>query len=504
MQVVTGAEMQIIEKEAFAKLGLSPLVVMENAGSRIVEVLKQEYGAMDGKRVHILAGTGNNGGDGLVAARQLLALGARIKVYLVGDERKLTPENAANLQILRKLGADCQPVKGSQIGKLRFSLGLADLIIDAVFGTGFSGALRGELESLVNVVNEVKAPVAAIDCPTGVNSANGEVRSAAVQAEITINLGFPKVGNVLYPGQAYAGRNIVVDLGFPLTHDGTRYLLGDESLGWLPVRRPWSHKGTLGHTLVVAGSRNYAGAASLSGQAVLRAGGGMVTLAVPEGIYSRFRPDELIVVPVGETAHGTIGVPSVQKLLELMEGKDVLAIGPGLTRQPEAVQVVQELLRKWQGPCVIDADALGALDAGFLETITEGRRSRWIITPHPGEMARLVGSDTGQVNANRLQAADDYARKWNMVVVLKGAPTIISSRKHTYINTSGNPGMATAGSGDVLTGLIAGLLSQGLDPLKAAALGVYVHGKAGDLAGQKGQRGLRAGDTLTSLQEILS
>lgn len=153
---------------------------------------------------------------------------------------------------------------------------------------------------------------------------------------------------------------------------------------------------------------------------------------------------------------------------------------------------------------MIDADALGALDAGFLETITEGRRSRWIITPHPGEMARLVGSDTGQVNANRLQAADDYARKWNMVVVLKGAPTIISSRKHTYINTSGNPGMATAGSGDVLTGLIAGLLSQGLDPLKAAALGVYVHGKAGDLAGQKGQRGLRAGDTLTSLQEILS
>ncbi|NLL42732.1 MAG: NAD(P)H-hydrate dehydratase [Firmicutes bacterium] len=504
MQVVTGAEMQLIEKEAFTKLGLSPLVVMENAGSRIVEVLTREYGSLSGKRVHILVGTGNNGGDGLVAARQLLALGARTKVYLVGNQQKLTPENAANLQILRKLGADCQPVKGGQIGKLRFSLGLADLIIDAIFGTGFSGSLSGELESLVNVVNEVKAPLAAIDCPTGVNAASGEVGTVAVQADLTINLGFLKVGCVLYPGQAYAGRNIVVDLGFPLVHPGKRRLLSDDSLAWLPERKPWSHKGTFGHTLVVAGSREYAGAASLSGQAVLRGGGGLATLAVPHSIYDRFRPDELIVVPVGDTANGTIGVPSLQELLELLEGKDVLAIGPGLTRLPEVVQVVQEILRKWHGPCVIDADGLGALDGDFLESVSDGKRSRWIITPHPGEMARLLGSDAAQVNADRLQMADEYARKWNMTVVLKGAPTIISSREHTYINSSGNPGMATAGSGDVLTGLIAALLSQGLEPLQAAALGVYVHGKAGDLAGQKGQRGLRAGDILTRMQEILS
>lgn len=161
-------------------------------------------------------------------------------------------------------------------------------------------------------------------------------------------------------------------------------------------------------------------------------------------------------------------------------------------------------MRKWHGPCVIDADGLGALDGDFLESVSDGKRSRWIITPHPGEMARLLGSDAAQVNADRLQMADEYARKWNMTVVLKGAPTIISSREHTYINSSGNPGMATAGSGDVLTGLIAALLSQGLEPLQAAALGVYVHGKAGDLAGQKGQRGLRAGDILTRMQEILS
>ena len=504
MQVVTGAEMQSIEKEAFAKLGLSPLLVMENAGSRIVEVLKKEYGPLYGKRVHILAGTGNNGGDGLVVARQLLTLGARIKVYLVGNQQKLSKENSTNLKILRQLGADFFMVEAGQMGKFKFSLGLADLIIDAIFGTGFSGHLDAELESLVSVVNEMRRPLVAIDCPTGVNATNGEVRTQALQADLTINLGFLKVGCVLYPGQSYAGRNIVVDLGFPLTYEGTRFMLGDNNLSWLPVREPWSHKGYFGHALVVAGSKTYAGAASLSAQAVLRGGGGMVTLAVPASISDRFRPDELILAPVGETDQGTIGVPSLQELLELMEDKDVLAIGPGLTRLPEVTQVVQELLRKWHGPCVIDADALVALDEGFLKSVPEDQRSRWIVTPHPGEMARLVSSDAKVVDACRLEVAEEFAKAWNLVVVLKGAPTIVSSPQHTYINSSGNPGMATAGSGDVLTGFIAALLSQGLEPLKAGALGVYVHGKAGDVAALRGQRGLTASDSLQTVQGILS
>lgn len=504
MQVVTGAEMQSIEKEAFAKLGLTPLLVMENAGSRIVEALKREYGSLSNKRIHILAGTGNNGGDGLVAARQLMTLGARIKVYLVGNQQKLSKENSTNLQILRKLGADFFTVEAGQMGKLKFSLGLADLIIDAIFGTGFSGHLDAELESLVSVVNEIRCPLVSIDCPTGVNATTGEVRTQAFHAELTINLGFLKMGCVLYPGKAHAGRNIVVDLGFPLTYEGTRSLLGDKDLSWLPRREPWSHKGSFGHTLVVAGSKTYAGAAALSAQAVLRGGGGMVTLAVPAGISDRFRPDELILAPVDETDQGTIGVPSLQELLELLEGKDALAIGPGLTRLPEVIQVVQELLRKWHGPCVIDADALVALDEGFLKSVPKEKRSRWIVTPHPGEMARLVSKGAKAVDASRLEIAETFAKAWNLVVVLKGAPTIISSTQHTYINSSGNPGMATAGSGDVLTGLIAALLSQGLEPLRAGALGVYVHGKAGDRAALRGQRGLKASDSLQVVQEIIS
>ncbi len=504
MQVVTGAEMQSIEKQAFAAFGLSPLVVMENAGSRIVEMLKAEYGPLQGKRVHILAGTGNNGGDGLVVARQLLSLGARVKVYLVGNQQKLTKDNSINLKILQKLGVDLQTVDFSHLGKLKFSLGLADLTVDAIFGTGFSGNLPTDVESLVAVVNEAKCPVVAIDCPTGVNSANGEVCTEAIRADTTVNLGFFKVGCLLYPGQAYAGKNIVVDLGFPLIHKGTRFLLSDHNLSWLPPREPWSHKGTFGHTLVIAGSKSYAGAASLSSQAVLRGGGGLVTLAVPEGIYARFRPDERIVVSVPQTNQGTIGVPSLTDLIELLPGKDVLAIGPGLTRLPEVIQVVQELLRKWDGPCVIDADALAALDVDFLQSVSDDKRGGWIITPHPGEMAHLMNSDVTKVNAARLQIAEDFAQRWKTVVVLKGAPTIIASPSQTYINSTGNPGMATAGSGDVLTGLIAALLSQGLDPVQSASLGVFVHGRAGDLAGAKGQRGLVAGDSLQAVQEILT
>lgn len=504
MKVVTGVEMQSIEKKAFARLGLSPLLVMENAGSRIVEVLKREYGCLSGKRVHVLAGTGNNGGDGLVVARQLLALGARVKVYLVGNQQKLSKENSTNLEILRKLGVDLQTVEAGQMGKLRFSLGLADLIIDAIFGTGFAGTLNEELESFVTVVNDIKCPLVAIDCPTGVNATNGQVGGQALRADLTINLGFLKLGCVLYPGKAYAGRNVVVDLGFPLVHEGRHFLLTEECLDWLPKRKPWSHKGTFGHTLVIAGSKAYAGAASLSGQAVLRGGGGVVTLAVPCGIYDRFEPDERIVVPVSQTDEGTIGVPSLQELLELMEGKDVLAIGPGLTRRPEIIQVVQELLRKWDAPCVIDADALMALDTAFLKSVPEDKRGQWILTPHPGEMARLVGNETAKVNAERIEVAEDFAHEWGVVVVLKGAPTVIAGGERTYVNSTGNPGMATAGSGDVLTGLIAAMLSQGLDPLRAAALGVYVHGKAGDRAALRGERGLKAGDSLETVQEILS
>lgn len=504
MRVVTGSEMRSLEKKAFESLGLSSLVVMENAGSRIVEVLKGEFGPLEGKRIYILAGQGNNGGDGLVAARQLLALGARVKVFLVGDGKRSTRENGANLAILHKLGADVAAVDFRQLNKLRFNLNFADLIVDALLGTGFSGQLAEEWVSLITLVNETQCPVVAIDCPTGVNSATGEVTSEAIRADLTINLGLLKLGCLLYPGRAYAGKNIVVDLGFPLEAQGIhRELLGPSALSWLPQRQPWSHKGDHGHALVVAGSVAYAGAASLCAQAVLRGGGGMVTVAVPESIYNRFPPDELIVVPVPETEAGTFGEGSLEKLRGLLAGKDVLALGPGLGRSRQVFRVVQALLSSWEGPAVIDADGLAALSGEFLNSVPESKRRQWVITPHPGEMARLTGSDPARVNGDRVGTAARFAQKWGLAVVLKGAPTITADPERIYINSTGNHGLATAGTGDILTGLTAALLGQGLDPLRAGALAAYVHGRAGDLAAERGQRGLKAGDCLGFIQEIL-
>lgn len=238
MRVVTGKEMQLIEGRTRETLGVSSLVLMENAGSRIVEVLKQEYGSLQQKRIHILTGMGNNGGDGLVVARQLLLQGARPKVYLIGNPHKSSPEHRTNLEILQKLGADLASVELGQLAKLKFSLNLADLIIDAIFGTGFQGALSPELAALVNLVNDLERPLVAVDVPSGVDACTGQVESTALRADLTINLGLLKTGCLLYPGQAYAGKNVVVDLGFPLDPvvGIPRYLLGQETLGLLPAR----------------------------------------------------------------------------------------------------------------------------------------------------------------------------------------------------------------------------------------------------------------------------
>lgn len=504
VQIVTGVEMRSLEKQVLESFVFSPLILIENAGSRIVETLKQEYGCLIDKKVHILVGTGNNGGDGLVVARQLLALKAKPKVYLVGDQHKLTPENKRNLEFLRALDLDCVQVKSGQVGRLKFSLRMADLVVDALLGTGFSGELAPDLKVVVEVVNELQRPVVAVDVPTGVDAATGEVFSEAVQADLTINLGFLKLGCLLYPGKAHAGKNIVVDLGFPLQFEsGSRYYLQDKCLNWLPKRDATGHKGSFGHVLVVAGSSKYAGAAKLAGQAALRGGSGLVTLGVPQSLLHRLPADELMVQALPENEGGSLGLVSLPLLEALLDDKDVLVLGPGLSADLEVTLLVQNLLSQWSKPAVIDADALLALDEQFLTSISYEQRKQWILTPHPGEMARLSQSDAKNVNAKRVEVAEKFAETWGVVLVLKGAPTIIANSKKTYLNSSGNPSLATAGTGDVLAGLIGALLAQGMEPLKAAASAVYAHGKAGDLLGAKGQMGLIASDCLQKLPEIL-
>lgn len=505
MRVLTGEEMRLVEQSLREDLGISSLLLMENAARGIAEVLQEEYGLLENKKIHILAGPGNNGGDGLVLARQLLAKGARPKVYLVGDPQKFTPETRTNLKILQKIFSDFVSVEGGRASRLKFSLNMADLIVDALLGTGFRGQLRKELAALVDLVNEVQRPLVSIDIPTGVEADSGRVGNTAIRADHTVNLGSLKVGTLLYPGRAYAGKNICVDLGVPLPAQPTlnRFLLQARSLDWLPQREPWGHKGTFGHVLVVGGSRQLAGAAALCGEAVLRGGAGLVTVAVPAGIAQRFPPDELMVVPLPETEDATLGSASLPHLEQLLLKKDVLVIGPGLSQHPEVSALVQRVLEAWEGPAVIDADGLRVLTEEFLASMPPKKRRQWVLTPHPGEMGRLVGVFPSLVNENRLEIGEKFSKKWGVVLVLKGAPTVVFSTEKTYLNSTGNHGLATGGTGDILAGLIGAFLAQKMNPLQAAALGVYVHGLAGDLAGAAGRRGLMAGDCLKKIQEIL-
>lgn len=505
MRIVTAAEMRKLDEEAIHRIGIASLVLMENAGTQVVRLLQDKFGSLRDKRVHILVGPGNNGGDGLVVARHLLNLGARPKVYLTHPAEKCSRDCQVNLEVYRRLDGEIVSLTTSQRRNLKFSLSLADIILDALLGTGAQGPLRPELAELVSVVNEVRRPVVAVDVPTGVDATTGEVAGPAVQADFTAALGFLKLGCLFYPGRSFVGDFEVLDIGIPhrLAEDIQRFLLEPEDLAKLPPRPPWGHKGTFGHTLVVAGSQGMAGAAALCAKAVYRGGGGMVTLAVPASIVGRFPPDEVIVKPVPDTPEGTLGSPSIDTLRELLKGKDVLAVGPGLSNRPEVKQIVEYLLRTWTGPAVIDADGLNVLAEEFVLSVPQEQRRRWVLTPHPGEMGRLVGQSAQAVNARRGTAGQELASRWGATVVLKGAPTVISGLERTYISSAGTSGMGSAGMGDVLTGVIAAFLAQGMEPVEAAALGAYVHGLAGERAAEKGSRGLTASDCLAAVQAIL-
>lgn len=505
MRVVTAQEMRKLDEVTINRIGIASLTLMENAGTQVVRFLQDKFGPLKDKRVHILVGPGNNGGDGLVAARHLLNLGARPKVYLTHPEDKCSRECQVNLEIFRRLDGEIVSLTTAQRRNLRFSLSLADVIVDAILGTGAQGPLRGNLGEIVSVVSEVRRPVVAVDVPTGVDATTGEVAGPAVQADFTAALGFLKVGCLFYPGRSYVGEYEVLDIGIPysLAAGIERFLLQKDDLAKLPPRPPWGHKGTFGHTLVVAGSLGMAGAAALCAKAVYRGGGGMTTLAVPQSIIQRFPADEVIVKPIPDTPEGTLGHPSIEALRELLKGKDVLAVGPGLSNRPEVKQVVEYLLRSWTGPAVIDADGLNVLTEEFVLSLPPEQRRGWVLTPHPGEMGRLVGESPQWVNARRGTVGQELAARWGVTVVLKGAPTVISGPERIYISTAGSSGMGSAGMGDVLTGVIAAFLAQGMQPLEAAALGAYVHGLAGELAGEKGRRGLTASDCLAAVQLIL-
>ncbi len=509
MNALTSGEMAELDRLAAEEFGIPTAVLMENAGRRVAEVVADVV-CPRGRRCAVLAGKGSNGGDGLVAARHLANRGWRVEVFLLAREEELTGEPRRNLALAREAGVEVAPVVSMALAGVRERLREADVIVDAIFGTGFRGQPMGLAAQLIEAANASSAPVVAVDIPSGVDADSGAVRGAAVSATATVTMGLPKIGLLVYPGAACAGRVYVADIGYPQAlverlRPGTRAVTAEMVREVLPPRPADSHKGTYGRVLILAGSVGFSGAPSLCALGALRAGAGLVTLAVSEAIYPIVAAREFEAMPHPLPAEdGGVGEGAWDRLAALAAEADVLAVGPGLGRRPAVGRLVRRLLAESTTPLVLDADALNVL-AGADDVLARSRAQK-ILTPHPGEMARLLGSTTAAVQEDRLRAAREAARRFAAVVVLKGARTVVAAPEgQTSIVPVGNPAMATGGMGDVLTGAIAALVGQHL-PLPAAAwAGAYLHGLAGDLvAEQVGPAGILAREVADALPRARS
>lgn len=503
--------MREIERRSEAA-GVSTDALMEAAGLAVAATCARAIGAgADGRMpdlpVLVLAGPGNNGGDGLVAARHMSAWGADVTVYLTAEGKDPHPKFADLPDDVTVLQAD----DDSDLSALNRELSQTALVLDAILGTGgtrpISGALAGRLAALSDALQErPELVLVAIDLPTGVNADTGEADPATVQADITVALGLPKIGHTAMPGAELCGMVSVEDIGLPggLDDDVDLSLITpDWAAQHLPARPGDAHKGTFGRALVVAGCRNYVGAAYLASVAATRTGAGLVTAAVPAGIQMAIASGapQVTYLPLPETAEGGIAPEGADEVIGALPGYSALLVGCGLGRAPGTGEMVTRLLLGDADlpPTVIDADGLNLLSEtpGWHRVLF----APTVVTPHAGEMARLTGSDARPTGAERIEQARGAAREWNTTVVLKGAYTVVANPDGSaMIGPFANPGLATAGTGDVLAGVIVGLLAQGLGPGEAAALGVFLHGSAGQTVRQRlGEAGMIAGDLLPEL-----
>lgn len=502
MKVVTAREMRNIDRITIEKYGMPGLVLMERAGLAVAARVRDLF---PGKKILVLCGSGNNGGDGLVAARCLANSGFNVSAFMCAPKSSLSPDCAAQCLTAKKWGL---PVE------FRKSLALKDLhdavVIDALFGTGLARPVIGDTAGLISFINKVDVPIVAVDIASGISSDTGEVLGEAVKADYTVTFGLPKRGHFLYPGAEHTGTLFVEDIGFPsslLNSDSLNVALSDEETmaGLLPPRRRNAHKGDFGHVLVVAGSRGKTGAAFMTARACLRGGAGLVTLGVPASLMNsaQSRVTEEMSLSLPDKGDGNLRAEALDEILGFSRKSDVIAIGPGIGVTEDTEKLTAGLVLKSPLPLVIDADGLNALansKTGIRETLRKAK-SPVILTPHPGEMSRLLGNGgrgVREIERDRIGTALSFARETGTYLVLKGSPTVVASPEgDVFINTTGNPGMATAGAGDALTGIIASLLGQALDPLHAAALGVYLHGLAGDRASKvKGEQALTASDII--------
>jgi NAD(P)H-hydrate epimerase len=506
MKVISARTMQELDRQAIEEHGIPGLELMEHAGHACMEELFHEFGYTGGKRAFIFAGRGNNGGDGYVIARLLAQSGWQVRVCILAERDRIGGDAAINLELLAPDPLAYCTGAGDISARFEDEIRQADVIVDAMLGTGLNSEVSGVYREAVGLINASGRPVLAVDIPSGIHGSTGRVLGDAVRAAVTVTFASAKLGHVLYPGADYCGRLVVADIGIPPelieAAVGCDFLTADSVRPLLRWRDRQAHKGRFGHCLIVAGSTGKTGAAALAANSAVRTGSGLVTLACPASLNPilEVKTTEAMTVPLPDSGSGCLGVGAFPAIERQLPGRDALAVGPGLGLDADTASLVRALVEAATQPLVIDADGLNAL-AADIAILHRSRSAGIILTPHPGEMARLLGRTVPEVEADRISTAQEFARTYGIYLVLKGARTIIAAPDGSVaINGSGNPGMASGGMGDVLTGILCSLLGQGYSCWDACRIGVFLHGHAADLvARDKGEIGMNATDVQEKL-----
>lgn len=489
MKLVTPEQMKAVDAYTINDYGIPGLLLMENAASAVVSEAVSMLGGCKGKRFVALAGIGNNGGDAFAAARLLHCRGAIACVYLVGSKSGVSGDALTNLTILEKMGIQVIELSGEKgLGMLCSDMERAQLILDGIFGTGLSREVSGLAESVIREANASGKPILSIDIPSGVDGLNGTVKGVCINAATTVALCLPKTGLALHPGCEYTGRLITVDIGIPACvidrlEIHTELIDAQMVSQLIPRRISNSNKGDYGKVLLVTGSTGMTGSGCLASMAALRSGAGLVYAGVPKSLAHIYGSQltEPIILPLEDNESGCLAVESGAQIFTHMNRMSVAAIGPGLTAADSITVIVEKIIRESTIPLILDADALNAIsnNTDILKKLTV----QAVVTPHPGEMARLTGLRISDVQADRMGVAKMFAENFGVITVLKGSRTVVALPDgRIFINPTGNAGMASAGTGDVLAGMIAGLVAQGIDAGDAAVAAVFLHGLAGDAA----------------------
>jgi len=504
--------MKEMDRLAIQEVGIPGPVLMENAARGAARLFIEHFDPDPESSIGVICGRGNNGGDGYVMARYFHGMGLRVFVVVLSDPERISGDALLNLNIIKKLGVEVVEAAGpEQWEPCRGQIERCDYLVDAILGTGLNSSVAGYYRQVIEEINRLGKPVAAVDIPSGLNADTGQVMGVSIKADLTVTFGFPKIGHVVFPGPEYAGRVARIDIGIPrLVSDRLpwRYRL-TEPEDFRHLFAPESrdiHKGTRGHLLVLAGSTGKTGAATLAALGALRAGAGLVTVGVPAGLNPVLenKLTEAMTLPLPETVDGTLALESEEKIVQALKGKTALVIGPGLSTHPETVKLVRRIVESTALPMVVDADGLNAL-AGEPAPLSHAE-GKIIMTPHPGEMARLAGIRNSEVQSDRIGTASAFAEKHGCCLLLKGARTIVAEPDgKTWFNPTGNPALATGGTGDVLTGILGGFLARGFPVNLSGVAAAYLHGLAADfIAEERGQTGILAGELLDAVPELMS